>query len=155
MASVRPAIYQDIPRLCELLKEGHADSKYAQYRLDIKNRFKPFVMESVRSGDHCVFVSETNGQVEGYLIGMVDDLYQFLAVQYATDVLFWVSKRDDKRNFIRLLDAFREWAASHPKVVRIRYGVTDVVGDTGPVERLYERKGLRREGALFEEEIVR
>ncbi|MCP4536511.1 MAG: hypothetical protein GY832_05135 [Chloroflexi bacterium] len=139
--------------MCELIKEAHAKSKYADYRLDLKGKFKPLCMEAIRSGNHCLFVSEKNGIVEGFLIGVTDDLYAVLKEKYATDVLFWISERDNPRNFVRLAMTFVEWARSIPGVVRIRMGVTDAVGETRPVEKMFETLGMSREGAMFDMEL--
>lgn len=150
---VRPAQYRDIPRLTELMLEAHAGSKYAGYKPNPK-KFKGICMEMMRSGKGCAFVSEVRGVVEGFLIGMTDDLYHILNEQYATDLFFYVSERDG-RGGIALLDSFLAWAGSIPAVVTVRLGITDLVGDYDRIAKLYERKGLVREGLMYEMRIER
>ena len=145
---IRPALYADIPTICALMIEGHKVSKYKDYPLDTKRKFRTLLMESIRSGNSCVFVAERQGVVVGFLVGMVDDLYHILNVKYATDLFFFALYEGSA-----LLDAFIEWAKIQPGVVRIRLGATDVVEDYNRVAKLYDRKGLTQEGALYEMEI--
>ena len=51
---IRKALWVDIPRLTELARELHQASKYRDYKED-EQEFKNICMESIRSGDHCLF----------------------------------------------------------------------------------------------------
>lgn len=145
---IRPALYVDIPEICALAVEAHSASKYAKYPMNLKGKFKPLLMESIRSGNSCLFVSERKGKVTGFIIGMIDDLYHVLNVKYATDIFFFA-----QRDGGALLDAFIEWAGRIPGVVQIRLGATDAVGDYTRVEKLFGRKGLIQEGVMYTMEI--
>jgi len=150
---IRPAKYSDIPRLVELAKELHGRSRYADYGLRVA-KVKDLIMESIRSGNGCVFVAEINGIIEGFIVGAIDDLYHILKAKYATDIFFYVSKRD-QRSAPGLLDAFIEWAKIVPSVVSIRLGATDAVGDYERVAKLFARKGLKQEGVMYEMKIMK
>jgi len=149
---VRPALYSDIPRLVELLEEMHARSKYAEYPVS-KRKFKDLCMESIRSGNGCLFVSEDKGEIRGFIIGAVDDLYHVLRVKYATDLFFYVSEQGKGAG--QLVTQFIDWAIAKPDVVTIRMGATDAITDFNRVAKLYERKGLTQEGVMHEMRIKR
>ena len=51
---------------------------------------------------------------------------------------------------MRLFDAYVEWAATNPKVVEIKASHTDATSDGERMGALYERKGFRRCGAIYE-----
>ncbi len=148
---VRLGNYQDITRLIELIHEAHGLSKYAELRLD-EQRFKHICMEAMRSGSQCLFVSEIQGSVEGFIIGMIDNIYFIGRDKFATDMFFIVSERDN-RNAGKLLDLFMRWAEDQPGVVTIRLGITDAMQGWRRTEKLYQRKGLRQEGVLYEKRI--
>ena len=143
----------DIPAICDLMEEAHATSKYKKYPLAMDRKFKPLVMESIRSGNGCVFISTTDDKVTGFIIGAVDDLYHVLNVKYATDMFFYVTPAGGGAG-VKLLNAFISWARGVPGVVRIRLGSTNAVGDYERTAKLFERKGLTQEGVMHEMEIA-
>ncbi len=148
---VRSSTYSDIPRICEILSELHQISKYAGYQINMR-QFKELCMESIRSGNNCLFVYEENGSVEGFLIGIIDNLYHVLREKYASD-LFFCKSLTAKGDATGLMAAFLEWAKSQPGVVSIRMGATDVVSDYNKVSKLYDRCGMIQEGVLYEMRI--
>lgn len=152
---IREAKFVDIPGICTLMLEGHAVSKYKEYPINVDRKLKPLIMESIRSGNHCVFVSTIDERITGFLIGMVDDLYHILNVKYATDLFFYVADVDRKGG-VGLLNEFIQWARQVPNVVRIRLGVTNVAEgvDYDRVAKLYVQKGFIQEGLLFEMEVT-
>lgn len=117
-------------------------------------RFKDLCLHSIRSGNGCVFVGEVDGVIEGFLIGMVDDLYHVLQPKYATDIFFYVSDRD-QTSATGLIDAFVNWAEQVPDVVSIRLGATDAVKTYKRTEKMYIRKGFVQEGVMYEKRIER
>lgn len=152
---IRPAKFVDILRLAEVMRDAHGRSAYVERaELDVA-AFKKLCVESLRAHGKgaCLFVAERDGVVEGFLIGVVDRIYGILKAHYATDVLFIASPRVDPRDPARLLDAFLEWAASVQTVIEVRLGVSDAIGPWERTAKLYERKGLRRNGAMFIKEI--
>ena len=100
----------------------------------------------------CVFVCEKDGAVEGFIIGMIDDLYHVLQPKYATDVFFYVSERD-QRGAAGLFAAFIDWARAVPNVVSIRVGATDAVEDFERVAKLFKRKDFVQVGGIYEVRI--
>lgn len=152
MHTVRPATFSDIPSICILMELAHIESKYAEYRLDLNRKFKPLLMESIRSGNGCVYVSLAGDNITGFIVGMIDDLYHVLHVKYASDMFFYALP-SDPRGFVALLDEFLGWAQQVPDVVRIRLGATNAVGDFHPVAKLYVKKGLTLEGEMYEMEV--
>lgn len=111
-------------------------------------------MESIRSGNGCLFVVEKNEVVEGFLIGTMDNLYHVLRVKYATDLFFYISERT-QYGALGLIKEFIDWALSKPDVVSIRMGATDAIENFNRVAKLYKRKGLVQEGVMYEMRIER
>jgi len=145
---VRPAKYQDIPRLVVLAREMHQKSKYAKYKEDIK-AFKDACMESIRSGSHCLFVTETDGEVEGYIIGITAPLYLFTKAKYATDIGYYVTDKGHG-GALALASAFDQWAREEQGVDEVWLAVTNAVNDEW--ERLgkaYARMGYTLSGGIY------
>lgn len=149
MHEVRPAKFGDIPEICSLMLRVFPLTKYAEFPLNMDRKMKPLLLESIRSGNSCVFVSTVNAKITGFLVGMVDDLYHVLNVKYATDLFFYVEPGDGHGG-AKLLDTFIAWAETIPKVVRIRMGATDALGEYSRVAKLYERRGFSQEGVLYD-----
>lgn len=149
---IRPAKFGDIPRLVDLVREMHARSVYADLTLDVKETKATLVQAIQRHGKAtCVFVADAGGGVEGFIVGLTDRIHGIAVERYATDWLFYASPLAGARAAVGLLDAFLGWAETAPGVVMVRLGVSgDVLGDDWPrVGRLYERRGLRQDGAMY------
>jgi len=148
---IRVARFGDIPRLCELVIEAHGKSKYRDIKLNI-NLFKDLCKNCIVSGNGCLFVCETKGTVEGYLIGAVDVLYQILTVKYATDLQFYVSENAGRGAF-GLMNSFLGWARDQ-KVYSVRIGAVDMIENYDRFSALLKRKGFAQEGILFEKRMM-
>lgn len=152
---IRPARFADIPVLARLLREMHGRSTYAGRATLDDRTSKAFLMNALqRNGGRapgatlCV-VAERGGEVVGFLLGLIDHCYHVLAELYATDLFFYVSAKGDPFDASRLLGAFLKWAETNPRVIEIRMGITDALGDPERTSVLYERYGLERSGLMY------
>lgn len=153
---IRPAKFGDINALVELMKEGHARSKYAgRDEVDVKEA-KALLMASIqrhglkREGGTCVFVTD---QVDGFMMGMVDRVYHVGTKLVAQDLFYYAREGVKPQDAVGLLGAYLDWAESIPNVIEIRNGVTDIIGDVERVEALYRRRGFTRCGVIMERKI--
>lgn len=153
--SVREAKFVDVPTLVMLILEAHERSKYAEMcRVDAGEARQLFMSALQRTtvkgpSGSCVFVSENGEKIDGLILGVLEPIYHVGDKFMATDLFFYVAEKAGHSAFARLLSAFETWARANPKVIEIKLGVTDVLGDTTPVERFYERRGYQRCGAMF------
>src|SRR5690606_34787679 len=92
--SVRDAKFIDIPRLAQLMEQAHKRSIYAKTATFDLVEAKRLAAQAIQrhghtnNGGSLVLVSEQNGIVEGFMIGMLDNVYPCLAELMATDLLF-------------------------------------------------------------------
>lgn len=149
---VRAAKFADILRLAELAVEMHQRSVYAdRATMDIE-RFKKLCISAIQNHGKgaCLFVAGTDGApLEGFILGVVDRLYGIAKEFYATDLFFYVSPAADARSASRLADSFLGWAEGAPGVIEVRPGVSGAMEDWSRAGRLWERKGLRLDGAMY------
>lgn len=159
--SVRDAKFVDIPRLAELLVEAHQRSIYAAVAsLEVVAVKQTFARALHRHGQHnegatLALVSETDGVIEGFIIGLLDPVYPCLDKLRATDLWFIFSERADGRDAPKMLKQLMAWAEQSPKVIEVYLGVTSAIGDWARTSKLYERLGLEQCGAMFRREFDR
>ena len=153
---IRKAKFGDIPRIVELLCEAHERSIYADTATMDTAEAKRLVMQCIQRHGHkteggcVVFVAETQGAVQGFIIGTLTRHYHICRELAASDLFFYATPDSDPRAAPRLLDAMIEWAETNPKVIAITQGVTDVIDSECRASALYERRGFRRSGLMFE-----
>lgn len=160
--SIRPAKFSDIPALMKFIQAEHGRSKYAQAgAVDLEEARQLLLgavqrMETRGPGGTCVYVAEKDGAIEGFIIGVLERVYQVGDKLEATDLMFVT--REDANIWAAglLLKHFEDWAKSIPKVLQIRVGVTDVI-DPHPelVARMYEQRGYERSGIILERKVLR
>jgi len=154
--TIRAAKFGDIPALAALMCEMHARSCYAgRAELDLKATKGLFFNAIQRhggsvAGSTLANVAERDGTVEGFLIGVLDNCYHVLVELMATDLFTYVSERGDPRDAIRLLEAFMKWAKANPRVIEVRLGATNAIGDFERTAVLYKRIGLEQCGGLYQ-----
>lgn len=154
---IRAAKFGDIPRLTALFEEGHKRSKYAQRAtLDVKET-KSLLMQSIQRhggghpGSTFVVVSERGERVDGFFIGVLQRVYHVAVELEATDLHFFmpVGSTDTRK----IISAFEEWAQANERVIAITLGVTDVIGDPDRTGVIYERRGYKKVGAIWQRSL--
>lgn len=152
--SVREANFVDTAHLAELYEQAYRRSIYAEYTFDTIEAKRLFARAihrhgQMNNGASLVLVSERNGLIEGFLVGLLDSVYPCAKELMATDLLFLFSEGADPWDAKVMLKRLISWAEANPKVIEVRLGVTDAMGDYERTAKLYERLGLERAGALF------
>jgi hypothetical protein len=99
-----------------------------------------------------VAVDEEN-QVCGFIVGVLDTVYQISDKLTATDIFFYTTLTAKPLSASMLLDAFLKWAENVPGVVEIMLGITNAIKDYKNTEKLYKRKGLTQCGVFYEKRI--
>jgi len=153
---VRPVRGSDWPRLLELIKEGHARSNIAAYALD-EGYAKELVLSMAMANMHmrppvhdaaCIFVAETD-RLEGFVIPAAQRLYVLGRDLIVSDLMFYCREGAHALAATKLWDRLEIWA-SHPTVVGIRPGVTNIVGDPERTAKFFEARGYERMGLMLE-----
>jgi hypothetical protein len=160
---IRVARFADVPRLVELLHEMRTNSIYVD-RADIDQKAaKSLLVSSIQrhggghAGSTLVLVAETEaGDVEGFVIGLLDRVYGIGDKLTATDIITYASPRADAHDAMRLVNALVAWAKANPKCIEVRLGANDVMGgDWQRTARLYERAGMKQVGSIYEARFER
>jgi len=149
---IRRAKFQDIPKLTDLALEMHQKSRYAPYKADVST-FKQTCMECIRSGTCCLFVTEIDDEVEGFIIGITAPLYIFTKAKYATDIGFYVTEKGHG-GALSLASAFDIWARDVQGVAEVWLAVTNAVNeDWGRLGKAYKRMGYELSGGIYMKRI--
>lgn len=160
--TIRPATIGDILPIIALMDEALTRSIYAGVdEVDHEYTRKLFARSLHFHGNSnhqatLIYVSEMDGKVAGYFFGFLDRLYQVGKKLAATEVHFYLAPWADQRDALKLLNAFLEWAEANPKVVEIRLGESNILGEPDPrFAKLLERKGFHKAATLFTKRIER
>lgn len=153
---IRPAKFADIVRIVELMHEMHARSRYHDTDKVNDKTAHQLIAQCVHRHGHThaggamVMVAVHDNVVEGFMVGMLDNLYHIGHKLMAQDVFLYTSDKADPLDFMRLLKAYVKWASGNPKVVEIKLSWTDAVDGAEKLDAIYEGLGFRRCGHIFE-----
>ena len=160
--TVRVAKFVDIPAIVALGAVMHQNSIYGPISTYDKETAKQLCARSMQRHGHMNYggtmflVSETDGEVRGFIIGILDQVYPCVEDLSVTD-LFFASTDDMKpRDAITMIKKIIAWGYDNPKVVEIHLGVTDAIsGEWTRVGKLYEHLGLVQCGGMYRKIIDR
>ena len=153
---VREAKFGDIPRLAELLEQGYQRSKYRDRSSVSAKESKALLVNAIQrhgltsAGGACVFVSEHEGAVDGFIAGLFDRVYHIGDRLSASDIFFYVAPDGSPTSAGHLADAFIEWALDNEKVITMLLSATDIIQDYERVAALFRRKGFTQTGVIYE-----
>lgn len=159
--TVRDANFVDIPRIAELMALSHKRSIYAETATLDPIEAKQFAARALQrhghqnNGGSLVLVSETGGELRGFMIGVLDSVYPCLKELMATDLLFVMNEDAEARDARDMLKRLIVWAEENPRVIEIHLGVTNAIGDWTRAAKLYRRLGLEQCGAMFRRGLER
>ena len=158
---IRPAKFSDIPGVIEVMQDAHRRSVYADSAEFDREDAKQLMARSIQRHGHknmggtLVMVSEVNGNIEGFMVAMLDQVYPCLKQMVATDLLFILTEKADSRDARAMLKAIEEWAQDNPKVIELRLGVMDAITDWQRTAKLYRRLGFEQCGGIFNKRFRR
>jgi hypothetical protein len=153
---VRNAKFGDIPRLTELLEQGHRRSKYRDRGTICTKEAKSLLVNAIQrhglksAGGSCVFVSEYEGVVDGFIAGLLERIYHIGDKLSAADFYFYVAPDGSPASAGDLADAFIDWALGIETVIVMQLSATDIIQDYERTAALYRRKGFTQTGVIYE-----
>jgi len=161
--TVRKANFVDIPAIVALGAKAHEDSVYGPITIYDTEMAKQLCARSMQRHGHknyggtLVLVSEVDGDVKGFIIAILDQVYPCVEDLSVTDLIFTGAEDMPPRDAIRIIDKVIAWGEANEKVIEIHMGVTDAITgkDWERVGKLYEHRGLARCGGMYRRIIDR
>lgn len=154
--TVRPAKASDIMRVLVIADEARRNSVYAQRCPIDRGYAQKFFAKAVHThgfhhhGGTFFLVSERNGMVEGYFLGVLDRIYQIGERLVALEVHTLLSPRASRRDWSVMVSRFIAWAEGNDDVLEIFMAQSTLMGTE---DRRYatalKRKGFAHCGTNF------
>ena len=160
--TVRAALFSDIPDIVEVMIDGHKRSRYAETTTFDEIEAKQLLVRCIqRHGQQnymgsLVLVSQNkNGELKGFIIGILDQVYPCLKEFHVTDLVFIFETGADPRDAMEMVLRLIRWGERNPKVVEVMLGCTDSIIDWRRVGAMYEQAGFEPCGGLYRMEYDR
>ena len=158
---IRPATFGDMQKIFALFEEMLSVSRYAE-RMDVDvPTLRSLIMDGVRrqgsanNGGSHFMVHEVDGEIRGFVFGILERAYHFGTKLRASDVFLFCGKGAHFRAWDRLEDSYIEWALGCPKVIEVMLSWTDAISDNaGRIAKSYSRKGFRKCGEIWTLEVA-
>lgn len=159
---IRAAKASDTMRVISLMQEAHAKSRYADKGEVHREAAKMLLARAVHfygrthDGGTLYLVSETDGEVRGFFLAVIGRVYVVGTMLEAQDVHAYMSETADKRDYLRMLNAFDAWVDGNPMVIDATLSNSDFIEGAGDqLARIYEKRGYVRTNAVFKRRIER
>lgn len=148
---VRPATIKDIPKMLELGRAMHAESRFSHLPYS-DDKIRALTNTVFTDDRYCAFVCEDNGVVFGMFVGFYTEFY-FSSATRSCDLLLYVNKlkRSGSLAFFRLLRSYEQWAKDN-NVDEIELGSSAGINDAAYVGAL-ERIGYKTSAYLLKKEM--
>lgn len=153
---IRPARHQDIPTLLAMLHEMHRVSKYDR-RCEISDKAAESLLEGAIAsmgsfgpqGTH-VILAEGAGKPVGFMIGVVDRIYNIGTKLVAYDQYLYARPAASLSASLGMIDSYIAWASGIRAVIEIKLSWTDTIPGASRIADLYRRKGFELVGEIWE-----
>lgn len=154
--TVRPAKFEDIPEVAGVMQWAYEHSIYADRATFDLVQAKQLCARSMHRHGHrnyggtLFLVSETDGEVRGFIIGFIDLVYPCLQEFMVTDLGFVLRDDANPADAPRMVNTIMGWAKLNPKVIEVHLGLNDAMtANWTRVAKMYERLGLEQCGGIY------
>lgn len=161
-AAIRTMQFRDIPALAAMLGEAHERAGYDRFGPYDVQKGKAFFMQSIQrhgakhaGGTFCALAEQAGGEVEAFIIGILQPIYHVMDALEATDLLWYAREGAHAKTASRLLYHMHKWAISCPNVRLIRQANTNAIVDPGRSGALLKRAKMTETGFVYEREILK
>lgn len=144
---IRPAHYQDIPAILSLGLRAWQESRFSEAGQIDEAKAKGILYGAISGAGARTAVLVSN-DVDGIIIGAITPLYEVSNIEVVTHHLWYAAPGAKPGLAMELLDALHEWAGPVLK----RHLVHDAIVDPEKSRKLFERRGYRLAGYLYEKE---
>lgn len=150
--------FADAPGILDVLRWGHEHSVYAKRTFHEAEANRIICQAIQRNGftspaGTFVMVSEVEGEIQGFIIGVLQPVYHVHTELGATD-LFWIARpKCPARDRVGLMLGLVDWAKAHPKCVEITAAASDAMGGAEKATKILEKLGFERSGSIFRMEV--
>ena len=147
MSKVRLADIPDMDAICELGREMHEQSVYAEIKPD-EPKFRMFLagLMGIKGGIVLVIVDDDD-KPQGFIAGAMEELF-YSRQRMATDIGVYV--RESYRHLApAMYKKFIAWAESKTRMSQITLGISSGIGDPERTGKMFESLGLSRVGGIF------
>ena len=148
---IRVATEDDIPRMLELGRQLHDESRFSVYPLN-EQRTIDFFKMVINGGSTCAFVSIQKGEIVGGFMGGIADHWSCDLITAFDYSLFIDKAHRNGTTAIKLIVAFETWA-EEMNADEMTIGITTGVNTEGTT-RLYESLGYKQVGPMFTRRII-
>lgn len=153
---IRRAKFSDIPAIFALMVEAYQRSKYRDRGTLDEKEAKAFLMRAMQrdgsrqEGGTIFRVAEKDGAVTGFILGLLQRVYQVGTQLEAQQVYFYQTPGADPIATIELAVDFGKWAQAIPRVISVQQSATDIITEFPEAARLYEGLGYKQTGVIYE-----
>lgn len=142
---IRTGKFADINGIIRVCHLAHKNSISSHIPIDDKELRKSLQI-IVNSREHCCFVTEVDGSIEGVMLGVSNPLWYSRKRQASDLFLYTTEKGKGTGQF--LMRRFISWAKKQPGVREIMLGTNSGI-DFERTRKLYERMGAKKIGDAF------
>lgn len=141
----------DLEDVCDLLRAGHAESRYRGRPYDEARARAVLQVFLSNPGTFARGVRGDDGRIGGVMLGEISQPLWWSRERVANMAVLYVRPDVRGRAGVRLVRAFVRWASAS-KVRRIILGLTSGI-DEARAGRLFERLGFAARGVAWEMEV--
>lgn len=141
---IRQATTSDLDNILALCRMAHAHSPYRDIELD-EDHIRRMALLAIVMPHFCVFVSEQNGELEGLVVGGINQ--NAFGILTASDLITYTLKPGAG---VHLYSRFLRWARKSPAAL---ITVTNSFGNE-KFDNFLRNVGLKRVGGMFIGEMI-
>lgn len=146
---IREATIQDVENIEPMLHEMHSTTSYSSTHYD-KYKVLHSLFKFIEAEQVCVFVAESEGELVGLFMGIVD-AHWWGDTLTSSDLLLYVPPEHRKKGFAGpLINKYIQWSLNlGVPSESISLGITTDV-DVERTSKFYESVGFRKSGVIFD-----
>lgn len=142
---IRTGKFKDINGMIRVCHLAHEESVSMHVPID-EAELRKTLQVIVNSREHCCFVTEIDGQIEGLMLGVSNPLW-YSRKKQAADLFLYTTEKGRGTGHL-LMRRYISWAKRQPGVKEIMIGINSGIDYERTIE-LYKRMGATQIGAMF------
>lgn len=149
-----PNGFADALGILDVLRWAHAHSVYAGLTFD-EVEANRVICHAIQKHGHknasgtFVQVSEVEGKVEGFIVGVLTRVYHCHVEVGASDLWYITTPRCPARDRVGLMVTFTDWAERHPKCVEVTVAASGAMGAEDRFVKILDKLGYEKFGSLY------